>query len=157
MTVDKFSITTQDKVTRNYKYPDLKLYTYRNDTNPDEKYIQIFVNGTFCKKSFVTLKPANIPDAPVMEVNTYMFKGYIDLPQSVDEWEIKYYSRWFKKPSLTPKYLKNAGVVNLKKEFRESLSHGEWLNLELSNGQYIFTYYIINDHIYGERWHFPEV
>ena len=138
MTGDKFSITTQDKVTRNYKYPDLKLYTYRNDTNQDEKYIQIFVNGTFCMKSFVTLKPANIPDAPVMVVYTYMFKGYIDLPQSVDDWEVKYYSRhWLKKPTLETKYLKNAGVVNLKKELGKYIPDG--LHLELSGGQFFGT------------------
>ena len=151
MTVDKFSITTQDKVTRNYKYPDLKLYTYRNDTNPDEKYIQIFVNGTFCLKSYVTLKPANIPDAPVMEVNTYMFKGYIDLPQSVDEWEIKYYSRSFKKPSLTPKYLKNKGIVNLKKELGKYIPDG--LHLELSGGQFFGTSAVFPT----ARWNIPGV
>jgi hypothetical protein len=72
-----------------------------------------------------------------MVVNTYMFKGYIDLPQSVDEWEIKYYSRWFRKPSLTPKYLKNAGVVNLKKELGKYIPAG--LHLELSGGQFFGT------------------
>jgi hypothetical protein len=82
-------------------------------------------------------------------------KTSITLPRCVDEWEIKYYSRFWYKPTLEGKYLIREGVVNLNEEFRESLSHGAWLNLELSNGQYIFTNYIINGHIYGERWDFP--
>lgn len=152
MTVDKFSITTQDKVTRNYKYPDMKLYTYHNDTNPDEKYIQIFVNGTTCMKSYVTLKPVGIDGAPVMVVYTYLRKVYIDLPQSVDEWEIKYYSRhWLKKPSLTPKYLKNAGVVNLKKELGKYIPDG--LHLELSSGQFFGTSAVFPT----AKWSIPSV
>jgi hypothetical protein len=131
-------------------------YEYRNVNDPDEKYINVFTVGTHWLKSIVTFKPANIPDAPVMEVDTSFCEKDILLPQSVDEWDIKYYSRLWYKPTLEGKYLKREGVVNLKKEFRESLSHGAWLNLELSNGPYIFTYYIINGHIHGERWHFPE-
>ena len=151
MTKDKFSITTRDKVTRNYKYPDRKLYTYRNDTNPAEKYIEIFVNGTFWLKSFVTLKPANIPDAPVMVVDTYMFKGYIDLPQSVDDWEVKYYSRFFYPPSLDVEFLKNAGVVNLKKELGKYIPDG--LHLELSDGQFFGTSAVCPT----ACWNIPEV
>ena len=146
---DDFEIVHDDS-----QYYD--TYKYRNVNDPDEKYINVFTVGTHWLVSLVTFKPANIPDAPDMVVNTFGQRD-IYLPQSVDEWEIKYYSRFWYKPTLEGKYLKREGVVNLNEEFRESLSHGEWLNLELSNGQYIFTYYIINDHIYGERWHFPEV
>ena len=110
-------------------------YKYLNKNNPDEKYTDIHYVGTFSLKSFVTLKPANIPDAPTMIVDTNG-RGNIYLPQSVDEWEIKYYSRCFKKPSLTPKYLKNAGVVNLNEFFGEHILDG--LHLELSWGQCIY-------------------
>ena len=149
-TKDKFSITTQDKVTRTYKYPDREVHIYHNDTNPDEKYIQIFVNGTWFLKSYVTIKPANIPDAPTMVVNTYWFKGYIDLPMSVDEWEIKYYSRFWYKPNIENKYLKNAGVVNLKQFFSEEIPEG--LHLELESGQYIST-----SLLGSSKWSIPDV
>ena len=149
-TKDKFSITTQDKVTRNYKYPDREVHIYHNDTNPDEKYIQIFVNGTWFLNSYVTIKPAIIPDAPTMVVNTYWFKGYIDLPRGVDEWEIKYYSRFWYKPNIENKYLKNAGVVNLKKYFGRDIADG--LHLELESGQYIST-----SLLGSSKWSIPDV
>jgi hypothetical protein len=131
-------------------------YKYCNVNDPDEKYINVFTVGTHCLKSIVTFKPANIPDAPAMLVYT---NGEVDiyLPKSVDEWEIKYYSRFRHEPNICKEHLKNSGVVNLNEEFRESLSHETWLNLMLSNGQYIFTLYSVNGHICGEQWDFPEV
>jgi hypothetical protein len=138
------------------EYGHYEKYRYRALYNQSEEYITIWTEGTLFCDSFVTFKPANIPDAPDMVVNTFGQRD-IYLPQSVDEWEIKYYSRFWYKPTLEGKYLKREGVVNLNEEFRESLSHGEWLNLELSNGQYIFTLYSVNGHINGEQWDFPEV
>jgi hypothetical protein len=111
-------------------------YTYCNVNNPDEQYTEIFTLGTFCLYSLVTFKPANIPDAPTMVVDTCCISK-IKLPRSVDEWEIKYYSKYGDIPPLNDEYLKNAGVVNLNEEFKEFT---EWrLYLELSWGQYIIS------------------
>jgi hypothetical protein len=138
------------------KVDGVDTYKYLNLNDPDEEYINVYTVGTRWLKSFVTFRPANISDAPAMLVDT---NGEADiyLPKSVDEWEIKYYSRFWHEPNICKEHLKNSGVVNLKKEFRESLSHGAWLNLMLSNGQYIFTLYSVNGHINGEQWDFPEV
>lgn len=61
---------------------------------------------------------------------------YICLTQSVDDWEIKYYSRYLYTCKPHTKYLKNAGVVNLNEYFGASISHD--LKLELRTGQYIY-------------------
>ena len=108
-------------------------YKYRNMNNPDEKYTKITTGGTSWLYSLVTFQPANIGGAPMMIVNTDGNK-YIYLPRSVDEWEIKYYSRFGATPNLTYKYLKNAGVLNLNEFFGKYIEKG--LELELSMGQY---------------------
>ena len=135
-------------------------YTYRNINNPDEEYIEIITDGTEVLNSIVTFKPANIPDAPVMVVNTtraLLFLHpytHIYLPMSVDEWEIKYYSEKYDytNPYLQPddKYLKNAGVVNLKEYFGHNIRNG--LYLELSWDQYINSMcYVLH------TWDIPDV
>ena len=111
-------------------YPKLDTYTYFNMNDPDEEYTEINTEGTRWSKSFVTFKPANIPGAPVMIVNTESERD-IRLPQSVDDWEIKFYSSSERMFHLDDKYLKNAGVVNLKKFFGKGIWNG--LELELSS------------------------
>jgi hypothetical protein len=110
-------------------------YKYPNVNDPDDKYIHIHTDGTHWLKSIVTFKAANIPDAPVMVVDTNS-KCDIYLPQSVDEWEIKYYSRWRHEPNICIGDLKNSVVVDLKENFRHHVDEG--LILELSKGQYIY-------------------
>jgi hypothetical protein len=83
------------------------------------------------------------------------------LPRSVDKWEIKYYSAFGKKPSLTPKYLKNSGVVSMRKTFWPWCQNGGNLGLELSSDQYLWGYstefypgyYVFNRH----EWIIPDV
>ena len=141
-------------------------HTYFNRAGPNETYIVIFAQGTDWLNSIVTFKPANIPDAPVMAVNTTMLPGIktiighelIYLPRSVDEWEIKYYSYWSYMSSPDSKYLKNAGVVNLNEFFGDSIS--EWLYLELSCNQFISpqNYPYNEDGYIGKPvWFIPEV
>ena len=113
---------------------DIWSYKYRNVNDPDEKYINVFTVGTHWLVSLVTFKPANIPDAPDMVVNTFGQRD-IYLPQSVDEWEIKYYSRFWYKPTLEGKYLKCSGVVNLNSYFGKYIEKG--LELILSSSQSI--------------------
>ena len=110
-------------------------YTYFNLNDPGEKYTEIFTTGTYWLCSLVTFKPANIPDAPVMVVDTCGHR-YIYLPRSVDEWEIKYYSRFWHEPNICKEHLKNAGVVNLNEYFGKYIENG--LHLELSTGQCIY-------------------
>ena len=106
-------------------------YTYCNVNNSNEKYIDISTDGTYYLESIVTFKPANIPDAPVMAVDTSNRYVYFCLPRCIDEWEIKYYSRRKQKPTLDDNtYLKNAGVVNLKEYFKDFLSN-RWLELQI--------------------------
>ena len=93
--------------------PHHETYKYYNLNNQSEIYTYIATGYTIFTDSLVTFKPANIPDAPTMEVDTYMNVGYIYLPRCVDEWEIKYYS--------CIDHLKNAGVVNLKETFEEHI------------------------------------
>ena len=90
-----------------------------------EKYIQIYTKGTRFLYSLVSFKPANIPGAPVMLVETTGYKINFYLPQSVDEWEIRYYSITHPiNPGEHVKYLKNAGVVNLNEYFGEYIKRG---------------------------------
>ena len=100
-------------------------YTYSNLNNPDEIYFKLYTDGTYWMQSRVTFQAANISDAPLMVVNTYRKSAYIRLPQSVDEWEIKYYSHYECMPYLDDKYLKNWGIVNLNKKF------GKYIEREL--------------------------
>ena len=123
------------------------MYTYRNVSNPDEKYTEIWTTGTHWLNSYVTFKPANIPDAPVMKVHTVMVPVFhnpkkIYLPRSVDEWEIKYYSHWKHMPHLDDEFLKNAGVVNLNEYFGKYITSG--LNMELSTCQFIYPSYRVD-------------
>jgi hypothetical protein len=114
---------------------DIPSYTYKNWAYLNEKYIHIFTKGTALKYSLVTFKPVNIPDAPKMYVYTNS-KCDIYLPKSVDEWEIKFYSRWRHEPNICIGDLKNSVVVDLKENFRHHVDEG--LILELSKGQYIY-------------------
>ena len=110
-------------------------YKYLNLNDPDEKYTKIRCYGTKFLYSHVTFRPHNIPDSPKMLVYTYKGSRNIFLPQSVDEWEIDYYSRPFHEPNIYVKYLKNAGVINLNEYFRNCISME--FELELSIGQTI--------------------
>jgi hypothetical protein len=112
-----------------------KTYKYHNVNDPDEKYTRILTYGTLWNYSLVTFKPANIPDAPEMVVDTKNGSKDIYLPQSVDVWDIKYYSHSSPMSSPSHKYLKNAGIVNLN-ELLEGYTSSE-LILELSWGQFI--------------------
>lgn len=134
-------------------------YKYTNINNPDEEYFEIFTQGTTVLHSYVTFKPANIPDAPKLVVSTYgginesvplprqfSMPRQFSLPKSVDEWEIKYYSSLCYEPKPKPWALKNACVINLNEYFGES---AHYLHLELSAGQFIVSdtakMYIIPD------------
>jgi hypothetical protein len=115
-------------------------YKYYNKYAQYDKYIHIHTSGTNWLCSLVTFKPANIPDAPVMVVDTSYYEKEILLTNTVDKWEIKYYSVFGKRlKNPDSKYLKNAGVVNLNEFFGEHIKDG--LNLELSTGQYIYPMY----------------
>ena len=120
---------------------NIHTYTYQNWAYVNEKYFKIYTGGTRWLCSCVTLKPANISDAPVMVVDTGNTDKLVTiyLPHSVDEWEIKYYSNSdpFDKPD--DKYLKNAGTVNLNKFFKNQIKNGEGLYLELSWNQHIHS------------------
>ena len=122
---------------------------YQTTDVPSEEYLWIHCTGTALKYSYVTFRPANIPDAPLMIIDTYHKDVIIYLPRSVDEWEIRFYSDSEPLSQLDPLYLKNAGVVNLKEMFRYHIKDG--LHLELSWGQYIcrrsfiLPYYAIPD------------
>lgn len=113
---------------------DIWSYKYRNVNDPDEKYTEIHCGPTIVLYSLVTFEPVGIPGAPRMVVDTNHIR-HVYLPQSVDDWEIKYYSRIFSEPSPSKKYLKNAGVVNLNEYFRGYIENG--LNLVLSTDQCI--------------------
>lgn len=122
----------------------IHTYKYLNRNDPNEEYTVIYsVEGTRWKYSLVTFKPENIPDAPEMIVDTsgrYFTnkeeRRLIYLPRSIDKWEIEFYS-CKKKYNLYPckAYLKNAGVVNLNEEFKNSTSME--LELYLRVGQSI--------------------
>lgn len=66
-------------------------YKYWNLNNKSEVYTYIATGYTIFLDSQITFKPANIPDAPVMVVDTWFEEAQIYLPRSVDEWEIKCY------------------------------------------------------------------
>jgi hypothetical protein len=74
-----------------------------------------------------------------MVVDTSYYEKEILLTNSVDEWEIKYYSAFGKRlKNPDEKYLKNKGVFNLNELFGEYISKGSWLELQLSRCQYIW-------------------
>ena len=133
----------------------LSTYTYRNLNNMSEEYIWINTTGTNNMFSYVTFKPANIPDAPTMVVDTggstlaLPALVTIYLPRSVDEWEIKYYSRLTEYPTITDECLKNAGTVNLNKFFGEYIRHGLFMRLSMTQClhtvQYSSYYWFIPD------------
>jgi hypothetical protein len=140
---------------------DIPTYKYYDHAVQYEKYIHIHTDGTDWLNSLVTFKPANYPYAPVMVVDTNS-KCDILLPRSVDKWEIKYYSAFGKKPSLTPKYLKNSGVLNMRYSFLPWYHNGGDLRLELSSDQYLWGYsvdmfpgmgFVLNYH----EWKIPDV
>ena len=133
----------------------LSTYTYCNVNNMSEEYIRINTTGTKNMHSYVTFKPVGIPDAPVMVVDTgestiaLPALVSIYLPRSVDEWEIKYYSRLNEDPTITDVYLKNSGVINLNQFFGEYVRYGLWFELSwnqcLRTVQYSSYYWIIPD------------
>ena len=55
-------------------------YKYLNLNDPGEKYIELHTEGTRCLNSIVVFKPANIPDAPMMKVDTFKKSSVILLP-----------------------------------------------------------------------------
>jgi hypothetical protein len=111
-------------------------YKYYNKNIQYEKYIHIHTGGTNWLCSLVTFKPANIPDAPVMVVDTSYYEKEILLTNTVDKWEIKYYSVFGKRlKNPDEKYLKNAGVVNLNEFFKDNIE--KVIHLELSVWQYL--------------------
>lgn len=125
-----------------YKYLNPNYKVHPNCPNsPREKYFKIHTKGTFFNYSLVTFKPAKFPDAPVMMVDTsgnYITSPPVDiyLPyHSVDEWEIKFYSRYLLTCYPEDEYLKNYSVVYLKEYFKKYISKG--LVLELSQSQEI--------------------
>lgn len=144
---------------------DIKTYKYLNKYNPDEKYIELHSDGTKWLKSLVTFKPANIPNAPMMVVDTHKKSSVIHLSRSVDEWEINYYSSSGKKIYPCKAYLKNAGTVNLNEFYK--YHNWEYLNLELSINQCISSPYTwVETFWWGEKrvhisfspsWNIPEV
>jgi hypothetical protein len=130
----------------------LSTYTYSNVNNQSEEYFWVNTTGTKNMFSYVTFKPANIPDAPEMVVETKNGSKDIYLPQSVDVWDIKYYSHSSPMSSPSHKYLKNAGVVNLNEYFKGEFRN--YLYLELSLGQFIQGDFST---IFDKRWSIPEV
>ena len=143
------------------EYGHYQNYKYRNLYNQSEEYTTIQTEGTLFYDSFVSFRPANIPDAPTMVVRTHPIahmkkydKIYFYLPRSVDEWVIKYYSFPGRMPNYYDKYLKNKGVFNLNELFGEYISKGSWLELQLSRGQYIWCPDAIP---YGPEIDIPEV
>jgi hypothetical protein len=131
-------------------------YKYLNRNNLSEEYTLIETSGTHWLQSFVTFKPANIPDAPTMEVDTFSDNHvYIYLPRSVDDWEIKYYS-CEEEFNLYPckAYLKNSGVVNLNEKFGGYISQGCELDLMLSWGQCIWC---PSGFPFSKIWYIPDV
>jgi hypothetical protein len=149
---DSGDIPTYKYCNPNYKkHPDCP-------NSPGEKYFLISCRGTDWLKSFVTFKPANIPDAPTMMVDTNS-KVNIYLPYyTVDAWEIKYYSNFRKMSPPYDKYLKNAGTVNVKMVFGEYLPRG--LELWISADQLLCTkhsYYNDKGMVEKPKWNIPEV
>ena len=108
-------------------------YKYLNTNDPDEQYIGICTSGSR-RHSQITFQPVGIKGAPVMVVDTEHMAN-IYLPRSVDEWEIKYYNAGVVGfyPDLDDKYLKNAGVVNLKQFFGEYIWDGLCLDLDTNH------------------------
>lgn len=135
-------------------------YTYHNVNDPSEEYIKISAGDTQFMNSLVTFKPAYIPDAPTMVINASFSirPKTIYLSQSVDSWDIKYYSVFKSEVSPDPKFLKNYGIVNLKELFGEYIKDG--LRLELSMCQCIvprnyFLLYFLDDRML--EYHIPDV
>ncbi len=119
---------------------DTPSYKYYNVNDPNEKYIEIFTYGTWWLNSTVTFKPVNITGPRVrIPVVCTSDPCYIYLPYSVDEWEIKYCSKFGGRPDYGDKHLKNKCVINLHEYFGDSISDG--LYLELRTEQSISTYY----------------
>ena len=104
-------------------------YKYLNLNDPDEKYTKILCSHTYILCSFVTFRPANIPDAPKMLVHTNKGSRIIYLPKSVDEWEIEYYSRFWHEPNICGEHLKCSGVVNLNEYFGKYIEKGLYLSV----------------------------
>ena len=143
-----------------WKADKVEYFGYICERTPHDEYIHIFPSGTSVLNSLVTFKPANIPDAPEMVIDTSGVcidasgrhpSKMIKLCSCVGEWEIKYYSRfWSKLDKPDPEYLKNSGVIHLNWYFRDAIRKGSWLELQISAGQYITD-------SWGLRWSIPSV
>lgn len=160
VSADDFEIVIDDSgdiPTYKYSNPNYKMHP-DCPNSPGEKYFLISCRGTSWLKSFVTFKPADIPDAPTMMVDTNG-KADIYLPyHSVDKWEIKYYSNFRKMSPPYDKYLKNAGTVDVKLVFRQYLPRG--LELWLSSMQLLCTknsYYNDKGMVEKPAWVIPDV
>jgi hypothetical protein len=111
-------------------YPEMDTYFYFNVKNQNEKYIDIFTKGTAWQYSLFTFKPANDPLAPEMVINP-RYVRYIYLPQSVDEWEIKYYNKYGDLSYPDPKYLRRSGIINLNEFFEGYIPNGLYLDASM--------------------------
>ena len=137
LSADDFDIVTQDGsglTTYTFDGGGLHTCTYLNVNDPNERYIHLRSSHDIWVCSLVTFRPANLPDAPTMVVDTSYYKKEIYLPHSIDEWEIKYYTSFWTHPcEPDPEYLDNAGVVNMKEVFRPWYINGGTLYLDLSS------------------------
>lgn len=117
-------------------------YKYYNKYTPSEKYIRLHTQHSKLYSSLVTFKPANIPDAPMMMVDTSFYDKDIYLTNTVDKWEIKVYYCFSKRlHEPDPEYLYNAGVVSMYDTFRPWYRYGGDLCFELSSDVSIWGYY----------------
>ena len=130
-------------------------YDYHNINNRTEKYTQIWVSQYLSSNSLITIRPANIPDAPTMIVKGGVH-GWVYLPQSVDEWEFKYYCSTEPLSQPDPMYLKNAGVINLNEHFGKTIKHKIDHENVLDLG-YAYRLYIKSTHWPYPIWCIPEV
>lgn len=130
-------------------------YNYHNINNRTEMYTQIWVSKYLSSNSLITIRPANIPDAPTMVVKGGV-RGWVYLPQSVDEWEFKYYCSTEPLSQPDPMYLKNLGIINLNEHFGKTIKHKIDHENVLDLG-YADRLYIESTHWPYPTWHIPEV
>jgi hypothetical protein len=113
---------------------DYSWYVYTDTKNPNDQCYDLFTRGTKWLNSIVTFRPANIPGALTMNVDTHRPR-HISLPRSIDVWEVKYYSSFWYFDYPEPKKLKNSGIFNLREITNQTtLKH---IYMELSLDQYL--------------------
>ena len=135
---------------------DMYKYSYLSD--PNEEYTKIATDCTVVVYTYVTFKPANIPDAPVMVVDTHQHWAHVYLPKCVDEWEVKYYLCYD-----CSYHLKSAGVINLNEFIEGYFMKGVWFDefiergLHLEIGWFGLNACIRSDVTPCYCWHIPDV